>query len=389
MIYSRHAHHFLSKSSKLLLGDTMVCLGLAVTNAVWSLYIKSFGLSNSQVGLFSAFLVLVSLVTSVSAIPIIEKYRKRKLLIVSLVIGIVAYTVIALVNNFIIFMIAASILTSVSIFRMTSFGILFKHLIKPENFEKKEGLLYVFDNTGWLVGPLIASYFLFKMPMQSLFLIAALFFFFALLSYSALAKIKIKKARKFFDKNHLKNIKDFLSHKKLKYSYIARCGLAVWWALVYTYIPLFAIDNGITENEIALFLSLMIIPLVLTEYKVGVLVKKIGVNLFIRTGLAGLIIISALLFITTDIRIQFLLIAVASIFAAFLEPTFEILFFKQTSSNEEEKYYSLYRTAVSIGGLATKVLIAIALLSLANNYAFIVVAGLISISFIASFKIKK
>lgn len=389
MIYSRHAHHFLSKSSKLFFGDTMICLGLAITNTVWSLYVKSFGLTNSQVGLFSAFLVAISLLTSIFAIPIIEKYRKRKLLIGSVIIGIVAYTVIALADSFIVFAVAASILTAVSIFRMTSFGILFKHLIKPENFEKKEGLLYVFDNTGWLVGPLIAGYFLFKMPMQALFLISALFFFFALLSYSTLAKIKIDTGRKFFDKNHLKNIKDFFTHKKLKYSYIARCGLAVWWALVYTYIPLFAIDKGITENEIALFLSVMILPLVLTEYKVGLLTKKISINTFLRTGLTGLIFISILLFFTADIRMQFLLIIIASVFAAFLEPTFEILFFKQTSSSEEEKYYSLYRTAVSVGSLATKVLIAFVLLSLPNNYAFIVVAGLISISLLASFKIKK
>lgn len=389
MIYSRHTHHFINKGSKLLFSDTMINIGLAITNTIWSLYIKSFGLTNSQVGLFSAFLVIISLFTSILAVPIIEKYKKERLLIMSIVIAIVAYTIIALTNNLYVFAFAASALTIVSIFRITSFGILFKNSIKPKNFEKKESLLYVFENAGWLVGPLIAGYFLLSMPMQMLFLIAALFYLFALLSYSSTTFIKIKESKKSFDKNYLKNINDFLLHKKLKYSYIASCGLATWWALVYTYIPLFAIDKGVTENEIAILLSIIILPLVATEYKVGLLAKKYSSSLFIRLGFLGLIIISILLFFTANIHYQFLLIIVASIFAAFLEPTLEIIFFKQTSTKEEEKFYSLYRTATSIGSLITKIIIAGVLLILPNNFSFIVVTLLLTIALLASFKIKK
>ncbi|MBN1175940.1 hypothetical protein JXA48_04825 [Candidatus Woesearchaeota archaeon] len=180
----------------------------------------------------------------------------------------------------------------------------------------------------------------------------------------------VSKPRKSYDTNYLRNIKDFFSNKKLHLPYIMATGVEVWWSLVYIYVPLFMIKNNLSDSSVALFFSLIIVPLVILENKVGNLSSKKGFRFFFVGGFLGLVLISLFLFFTSNIIYQLVLIVIGSVFVSFLEPIQDTFFFKQVLTSDEEKYYPLFSSSADLGGFLGKFVIAAFLLFLPNKYAY-------------------
>jgi MFS family permease len=357
------------KTTQLSISRLVAAFGVSGINTIWIIYMTRFGISDSMIGFISAFLVIISLITAFFSTPILEKYNELKILIISIIVQI-----IPLFPNLYIFIFLAMIISIGTVFKIDSFDILFRDESKNKELNEDEGLMYSLSNVGWLVGPLIAGFFLVEYGINSVFFVGSVFI---LIGLFMLLRVKIKlpeKKRKNFDTNITKNIKDFIKNKRLILSYIISGGIYIWLALLFVYIPLFIIDSGLGEAYIGVFLSVVVIPLVLFEYEVGKLSEKYGFKPFFILGFFSLTIIAGLMFIFDNIYVTLSLMVVSSIAMSFLEPLQDSFFFSNVKHKaDEEKYYPIYATATDIGSFVGKISVAGLLLLLPNKYAFLVI----------------
>jgi hypothetical protein len=113
--------------------------------------------------------------------------------------------------------------------------------------------------------------------------------------------------------------KGFFSDKKLIVPYIMVTGIEIWWSLVYIYVPLFIIKNGLSEMFVGYFLSVVVIPLVLFEFWIGKLSLKYGSRIFFFSGFFLLMVARMLSFFSTDFYFTLFVLGLTPIPMAFLE----------------------------------------------------------------------
>jgi MFS family permease len=188
-------------------------------------------------------------------------------------------------------------------------------------------------------------------------------------------RIKYKdKNRTDIDKNIKDNLLSYIKKKKLRIPYFVASGVEIWWSLIYIYMPLFIIKSGVGEEVVGIFLSLIIIPLILFEYKASVLSENLGFKKFLVGGFFLLGICAIFAFFSTNIYLTLAIIIVASFGMAIIEPLQDSFFFRKVKSNEEEKYYPIFATSGNIGSFIGKFCIAGVLLILPDKFAYLTIA---------------
>lgn len=388
MIGHRFRRKNMRKTTQLSLVRMILAIGFACIDTVWVLYMNSFGLSESNIGFISAALVLVTLAFSFFSTILLEKIDEIKILIYSLVVIGSSYLIISFSNVFWIFILLSVVITMVSILKTDAFDILFRDVSDDKNLNEDEGLMYTLINVGWLFGPLIAGFILVKLGMDFVFITSSMFIFLGgLILYRLNLKLP-EKVRDSIDSDIYQNLKDFFSDKKLIVPYMMAAGIEIWWALVYIYVPLFIIKNGLSEMFVGYFLSVVIIPLILFEFVIGKLSLKYGFRIFFFLGFFLLMVAGIFGFFSTNFYFTLIVLGLASIPMAFLEPIQDSFFFKQISSNDEEKFYPIFATAADFGSFIGKISIAGMLIFMPEKFAYIVIAGFMGILSLISLKIK-
>ncbi len=376
------------KTTKLSLIRMILAIGFACIDTVWVLYMDSFGVSQSEIGFISAALVLVTLVSSFFSTIILEKIDEFKILLYSLIVIATSYLVISFVNLFWIFILLSILITVVTILKTDCFDILFRDISNDKNLNEDEGLMYTLINVGWLFGPLIAGFVLVQFGMSFVFVTSSIFIF---LGGFILYKLNFKtpeKKREEIDSNIWKNLKDFFSDKKLIIPYVMAAGIEIWWALIYIYVPLFIIKNGMSEMFVGYFLSFVIIPLILFEFQIGKLSLKYGFRIFFFLGFFLLMIAGIVSYFSVNFYFTLVVLGIASIPMAFLEPIQDSYFFKQIASNDEEKFYPIFATAADLGSFIGKISIAVFLLFMPEKVAYLVIAGFMGVLTVIALKVK-
>lgn len=361
----------LSKSTELAIIYFIIGIGLAALDTVWALYFNNFGLSESTIGFISAGTVALCLIFSFFSTPIMQKYDKIKIIILSLISNIVCYVLIFIYHNVILFVILSIIISIAYVFRINSYDIIFRDNTETKNLNKQEGLYYSLMNLSWLIGPLIGGFVLLKFNIQSVFLFAAISTTLSLIIFMSLKLKPIDKKIKTYDINLIKNIKDYFKDKKRIYPYLMSSGIYAWFALIYIYVPLFILNKGVSEYYFGIFFAAVCIPPLISEYVVGKLSEKYGFKSFFILGYLGLFLSCIALFFINNVFVQIGILVFAGFFVACLEPLQDSFFFKMTYKYEEEKYYPVYATATHIGNFLSKILIAGILLFFADNYAYL------------------
>jgi MFS family permease len=136
------------------------------------------------------------------------------------------------------------------------------------------------------------------------------------------------------------------------------------------------------------FLSVVIVPLVLFEFMIGRLSLKYGFIIFFFLGFFLLMVVGILSFFSTNFYFTLIVLGLASIPMAFLEPLQDSFFFKQISSNDEEKFYPIFATAADFGSFIGKISVAVFLIFMPEKFAYIVIAGFMGILALISLKVK-
>lgn len=387
ILFKKDKAFALTKIGWLAVTTAVIGLSASFVDTIWAVYMNSFVQNIAVVGFISAFLTLVSFLSFFFIVPVVEKSSKSKLFSLTLILFGISYAFFAINKNFYIFIILATIISVLINLRITCLGIIIRDKSSERQLSRNEGLNYVFLNLSWLIGPLIAGYFSEKYNFNFIFLLSAIFIFIAFLFFK-MSNIKDVNIKKKIDKNILKNFSDFFKNRDRTLAYIIGGGVNLWWVLIYLFIPLFIIENGLEIQWVGYFLFAVAIPLVLFEYYFAKLAGKIGFKKIFRIGFFIPFFLSLLCFFIGNIYMILFLLSLASIGLAMLGATTEAYFFDNIKGKQELRFYGPYNTAIDVNHFMGKIITSLILLFLPFKSIFLLYSLFMLIMLLFSFKVK-
>jgi len=373
--------------AKLAIVGFIISIASSFVDTIWAVYMDSFLHSEVFVGLLSAGLTLVAFFSYFFFIPLIERTNKSKIFFYSLFLFGVTYLLFAINTKFYFFVVLAFILTILYTFRLTSYGIIIKDKSQESQLSRNEGLIYTFTNTAWVIGPLIAGYLANKYNFSVIFLLAGIFMIIATFLFK-ISKIRDANIKKKVDGNIIKNFKDFFKNRDRVIAYFLSGGVNLWWVLIYLFMPLHIIRNGLNDLWIGYFLFAVAIPLILTEYHFSKLAGKWGFRKIFRRGFLFVAILSIIAFFILNIYLLLGILVIASFGMAMVEPTTEAYFFDISKKKEDCRFYGPYNTGIDANHFIGKVSASVLLIFLPFKYLFLLFGFFMFIMYLLTFKVR-
>jgi len=359
---------------------------VAATLAIWSVFINSFVDSPAITGLISGVFAFAAFLSFFLFIPLVQKTRKGKLFISTLIITIASYIMFAFVDSLTTLIFAGILLSVAGSISVTAFGLIIKDKSKKSNLTKNEGFIFTFMNIGYVIGPLIGGYVAAVYGVKSVFWIVAFLMLISLFIFKA-NNIEDKRVQK-PEKNAFKNFLNFFKDKQRVIVYILGGGPQFWWVLIYVFAPLFIIEKGLTTKAIGIFLFAAAVPLILTEYYFSRKVRKYGFKKMFQLGFLIPTIAGVLCFFLTGTYSILIVLVLASFGIAMLEPTTESYFLGMVTTKESGKFYGPFNTNITVNQVASKILPSLLLLILPFSYIFLIYGAFMFVFFLVSFKVK-
>jgi len=388
ILRKNHGELRLTGIAKLSIVGFLISLSSSFVVTIWAVYLYGFLGNESAVGFISSFLTLIGIISYFVFIPLIEKSSKSKIFSYTLLVFGLSYILFYFTKNLYMFLIIASIITVAATLRVTSFGLIIKDKSRKSQLSVNESLLFTFANVAFIIGPLISGFVASIYGINSVFLLSAIFIFISFFMLK-IEKITDNRRQKKTDTNAIKNFLAFFKDKDRCVAYIIGGGVSFWWILIYLYMPLLLLKNGLTPLHIGFFLFAIPIPLILLEYKLAKYAQKHGFKKLFKLGflIPAVFSLIAFFFINQILVIIFLLV-LASFGLAMLEPTSEAYFFDITKKREEQRFYGPYNTRLEIAGLFGKLIPAVLLLYFDFKYIFLLFSGSMFLLFFISHKVK-
>ncbi|MFA4952624.1 MAG: MFS transporter [Candidatus Pacearchaeota archaeon] len=388
MHFFRKRGHNLKNIDRISISYLFLSLGAAAVSTIWAIFLESIIHNSSLVGFLSTFFSVVGFLSYLILIPIVEKYNKIKLVIFSLLLFVISYSIFAFYTNFYLIIILGTILAIVGSLRITAFGILVRDKTPNQDVSKNEATIYTLLNLAWLISPLIAGYIAQRYGFGPVFILTSALALLSIFSFTFF-KIRDNRKTKKIDYNVFKLLVNFFSKKERAIIYLLHGAVNFWWALIYIYIPIYLVDNGYSGFLVGLFLSMIVLPLVFLESFFGRIASKKGFKKLFFTGYLIIGVLSILSFFMPNFYYVLVLLVLASVGVSMLEPTTEAYFFDIIKESQRDKYYGIYNTAVDTGHLLGTFSSAILLLFFPFKYLFILFAIVMFIMLFLSRLIKE
>lgn len=380
----------LANSSELMLVRLLFTFSLSFMATIWAIYMKTFALTDSQIGYLNAILLIVSLIFAFFCVNILEKYSNYNAFVFSSIIIIINLIILGITQNFLIFLVFATSLTLLRIIRQNSFNILFRDNINDKELNEKEALLSVIANLGWFIGPVLASFIFNEFGFSTIFYTSAIFSLLALIAFIKipLEEKKTKKINK-LAKLPLKTIlKNFINKKSVRLPYLMSMGVSFWWSFIFIYVPLYIIEKGIEPQIVGLFLGLSQLPLIFFEYMAGKEATLRGFKINFLLGYLSLGVIAIACYFIQDFTIILGLLVFASVAMSFLEPLRFPYVFSKLKKEEEAKIIPIFATSMGFGSLLSKIFFATLLLYFTSDETFLFLGISMLLFAIIALKIK-
>ncbi len=388
LVEKNEGGYFFTGIAKLSIVGMLVSLSAAFINTIWAVYIDSFLNSEVYTGFFSTFLTIVAFVSFFLFVPLVERSDKAKIFSYSLLSFILFYLIFSFSSNLILLFITAIVMTAALSLRVTSYGLLVKDISEKKNLAKNEGLVYTFLNISFVVGPLVAGFIAAKFGSPWVFAISALFILTAFVFFKSTG-IKDEDGKKRTDRNIIKNFREFFKKKDRTVAYLLRGGVNMWWILIYLFVPLWMIRQGLSTSDIGIFLFAVAVPLIALEFFFSKKAAKIGFRKIFQFGYLLVAAIALVCFFLSNVYLILALLVLASIGLAMLEPTTEAYFFDILGGKERYRFYGPFNTSIDFGNFVAKILGSTLLIFLPFNALFIMYAVLMFLLFLVAFKTKK
>ena len=380
-------HFIFTQVNRLAIITFISSISMAAVGTIWAIYLESFFKNESYVGFLLTFFTIVAMVSSILIIPYVERTSKSKIYIISLLAYAVSYISFAILENIYVVVVMGTFLAFMSTLKLTSFGIILRDKSQDKNVSKNIGLIYTFLNLSWLLGPLLAGFISQEYGFSKVFLLGAGFQLLAFILFTSF-RIKDNRVEKKIDKNPIKLPFKFFKDKNRMLVYILSAGVSFWWALIYIYIPMHIIDSGLESKMVGYFLFAIVVPLILFEYLSGKIAAKKGFRKMFFIGYLSLSILSLIAFFMTNVYYILLILVLASMAVAMIEPTTEAYFFDLITKSQRDKFYSQHNTALDVGNIIATFLSAIILLFLPFKFLFILFCVVTLLLAFVSLKIK-
>ncbi|MBR9677590.1 MFS transporter [Candidatus Woesearchaeota archaeon] len=336
-----------TKSTQLAIIALLTTLGVGAIDSIWSVYINNLLNDNvALVGLITGLFTFGAMLILLFDAPLLEFYHERKLYVISTIVLIIGYTSFFFIKSLGLFLVAAFVSMTALTLRRQNYGILVRENNRAKNMGEAEGLQYTLMNVGWLIGPLIGGFVAAQLGYNYVFLFATVFL---IISFFLFEVTKIKECNhcnieRFTIKQGFSNLSSYFKKKDLVRNYFVSGGISMYWGILYIYVPLLIIKEGLASYWIGIALFSICVPLVLLEYVIGIKSDSIGFRKLLVYGYAIMALFAFLAFSTKNIYFSILYLALGSIGAACVEGTREAHFFKLIKKYESEKYYGPYNT---------------------------------------------
>jgi len=385
VLFKRYRSVFaLTSIARLAVILSIAGLAASFVDTVWALYLESLIEDIAMVGFFSGFLTILSFASFFFIVPILERKSKSLLFGFSLfAIGCI-YILFAVSRSFYFVFILASLVSILISLKISSAGIVVRDFSPKKVLVRNEGLMYTFMNIAWVLGPLPAGYIAEAFGISLVFILAGIFTLFAFLMLLVF-RIKDDNTIKRVDGNVFRNFFDFFKSKKRVLSYFLSGGVNFWWTLIYLFMPIYIIRNGLSDIWVGYFLFAVPIPLVMLEFYFSKLAGKIGFRKIFRMGYLWLVAVSLLaFFFSSNIYLLMGIIVLGGIGAALLEPTTEAYFFDISSNSEVVRFYAPYNTTIDTNQFIAKMAMSSILLFLPFKFIFAFIALMMFVLFVLS-----
>jgi MFS family permease len=378
----------MKKTTELSLSRLIYIIGLACITSVWSLYMKNLNFSDSIIGFLSSAFIAIAFLGSIASIYLLEKFRELKLLILSLLLLVIFYLSIFLLNNKYIFILLAALVYFFDPIQRNSFDILFKDRSSPKKLSEDEGFLYSLMNIGWFIGPLLCGFILLSYEMRNVFVVGTIFL---VISILIILLMTIRQSRKkvLVDFNYFKNFKNFFEDKRRVFPLIISSNLQIWWTMIFVFMPLYIVSEGLGNEYVGYFISLIMVPLIILDYKIGKLSEKYGSRKFFIFGFLFLSLLSITAFFVSNVIIVLILFIIAGFAISLIEPLQETFFFKHITLDEEDNFFPVYTSSKYFGSFFGRMFIALLLLVFPIKIMFLVVGLFMFLTFLMCLKIAK
>lgn len=368
--------------------NLFLALAGASITSIWSLYVKGFAGSDSAVGLISGALTLVSFVSYFLFVPLVQKSRKSSLFVYSLVLVGITYLLFYFNRSFILFLLLAVFITAVYTIRTCVFGIIVRDKSKIGDLSQNEGFIYTFINLGWVVGPLIGGYVASLFGNNAVFLFSFFFCFFALMTF-LFSKVEDRHHDKKATDHILSNFLEFFKDKKRLAAYVLRGGAFLWWTLIYVFMPLYIIEQGLSKVLVGYFLFSVAVPLIVSEYIFSKMAKRYGYGKIFMFGFSIAFVFAIASFFASNIFAVLILVMLAGFGIAMLEPTTEAYFLEVANIKDISRFYGPFNTSVDVMQFSGKIISSLVLFILPFKFLFLLFAVFMLIMAVFASRIRK
>ncbi|PIZ76270.1 hypothetical protein COY05_01770 [Candidatus Peregrinibacteria bacterium CG_4_10_14_0_2_um_filter_38_24] len=345
-------------------------------------FVKSVVHTDSAVSFFFSAMALMTLIAALCSTIVFRKFQRTLILKLSFISLAVIYFMLIFVVRITELSILTTIKSWFELFAIITLSLFVRDFASIKDFGEEEGRYFKFQNIGYLIGPLVGGFLASQFGYEIVFILAAgtilsgfVYFYNHHVVKESMAIINMKKTSTV---TLFENVKNYFRDKNRVKAYFINFSLMAWFIVKRIYLPLYVIASGYLSTVTGIIISLGIIPFILLEEKIGKYADQKGIRIPVSLGffiIAGALLLT---FLSPFPILNFIIIILASIGAAFIEPIPEYYFLKNTSKEQGEDLFGIYSTATIMSSFVTPIIGALILLVLPFKFIFLVFAIIIS-----------
>ncbi len=362
----------------------LIGLAASLILPIFPNFVKSVLHTDEAVSIFFSVMALMTLSAGLCSTIIFKKLERTFVMKASFISLAVIYFMLIFVVRITELSILTTIKSWFELFAIITLSLFVRDFSNSKDFGEAEGRYFKFQNIGYLIGPLVGGFLASQFGYEIVFILAAaivlggfLYFYNHHVIKESAAIINMKRVStvKFFE-----NIKNYFSDPNRTKAYVMSFSLMGWFMVKRLYLPLYVVASGYLSSVTGIVFSLAIIPFILLEEKIGKYADAKGIRIPISSGffiIAGGLLLT---FISPFPILNFIIIILSNIGAAFIEPIQEYYLLKNTPKEQEEDFYGIYSTSTTVSSFFTPIIGALVLSVLPFKFIFLVFAVLIAVA---------
>lgn len=372
----RHKPRWLSKSWIITLISIIQNLWNSMLILIIPLYLYKIFKSELILWEVSSFAAMAWIVSTILMWFILAKFQRHHIFKAMTVIWIIWIVLLIFTKTVFDVNIARMLARSVNVILPAILALYLKDLTSPEDYPHTQWVYSALINLSWLLWPMISwslieyfshiksnflnisiinnfdfeylEYTITFFIIVVLFLISLIIFIWwkFIIKHKHLQKnIKTAESNSAHHVIHIVNFAEYFKDKNRSLAFINLSFIAIWWVLVYTFMPILFEKHWMQTWVIWIVIWLISLPLVLLEWFLSKYLKIFWWNintLFAWYLIFAIFVIFAFIVWYDNIYIFAWLIITSSIWVAITEPLQELMYFEWTDKSNENTYYSIF-----------------------------------------------